>query len=68
MAKLRVDPDFLRQLMHLQYGSVKIIGASFDMAGNTIVLNLQGPDVPEAEEVVCIVTNQRTTARLEKIG
>lgn len=68
MAKLRVAPDLLRELLHFEIGSVRVVGAGFDTIDDCIVLDLVGPGVPEgASEVTAIVTVARTVATLEKI-
>jgi hypothetical protein len=57
MAKIRVTPEFLAEAL-FPGATVTIAGAGFDAARQLVVLDVDGPSVPEAEEITaeCSVT------------
>lgn len=66
MAHLLVDPELLvHALFPDKVGLVEIKGCSWDPERGLVRLQIEGIDVPQAEEVVAIFTQERRTTRFE---
>ena len=57
MAKLRVTPELLCATL-FPHSVVRISGADFD--GRDLIFDVEGPDVPDCESVICTFTRQET--------
>ena len=54
MAKLRVAPELLVQVL-FSGADIEIRGASFDAQRRLIMLDIAGPEVPNTDEVQCLI-------------
>lgn len=59
MSRLHISPDLLiRQLFEGTQPQLRVVEATFDQVRRTVVLEIEGPGVPEAEEVQAICHKQ----------
>jgi hypothetical protein len=59
MSKLAVSPDLLvQQLFECTQPDLRIVGASFDAQRQVVLLDVEGPGVPEADEIIAVCHRQ----------
>lgn len=69
MAKLQVAPEMLVQnLFQGAAPGVRITGASFDHAHGIVVLEIEGPGVPDAERVTAVCSVQYFSVKFEPLA
>lgn len=67
MAKLQVSADyFLRTLFPGE--NLRLKGVEFDWTRGTVILDIDGDHVPDVDEVMCEVTQERLTFAFKPIS
>jgi hypothetical protein len=68
MAKLAISVEALLHALFrdsLGIEGLQITGAGFDVANQNVVLDMVGPQIPEAENVQAIISTYCATVRFE---
>ena len=66
MARLRIAADLLIAQLFDGKAAVQVLGATFDAQRGAVMLDIAGPSVPKAEEVIAIVRVNRD-AKVEEV-
>ena len=67
MAKLRISPELLVEAVFAG-AKIEICGASFDSQRQLLLLDITGPEVPDAAEVEAICSVERFSVKFRPIG